>query len=266
MKLPELPAFLIVIKRREIRLNLSSDMTEAEIIRKIKGLKQIKPRKDWVALTRREIFSQEPMVKQESPSLIWNFLARVFLNYRIVFTTLLFFGVLISTAFSLAQNSLPGDLLYSLKKISEKGQSFFVSQEDKPKIQLEFANKRLEELTKIAEKNQFQKLAPAINEFQQSFSRATENLKKPKAINKEIVDQVKKLEATKEKAEALGVATGETEELTNTLKELTEREIKDLEKRTLTDDQERILDKAKEDFETGNYTSALEKILEIGQQ
>ena len=220
-------------------------------------------------MTKKQFFQDSPrrvlgrVFLRDPVSVIFEIFPRLFLNYRLVLATLLFLGILISGAFSFAQNSLPGDFLYPLKRISEKGQAIFVSEQDKPQAQLELANKRLEELTRIAENNQTQKLAPAITEFQQSVSQAAKDLKKPKKITKEIVEQTKKLVEKKEKVEALGVVVGEAEELENALAQLVEREIKDLESQTLSEEQQEILGEIKENYQAGDYNQALEKILKV---
>jgi len=64
----------------------------------------------------------------------------------------------------------------------------------------------------------------------------------------------------------LGVVIGESEELDNALSQLVGREIKDLKNRTLTEDQEKLLAEAKEDFEAGNFNEALEKIWLLSNQ
>lgn len=239
-------------------------MAEADLIKKIRILKQIRPRKDWVLLMKKELFKKEApsfRVYRDSVSVILEIFPRLFHYYKPVLATFVFLGILITGAFSFAQNSLPGDFLFPLKKISEKSQAIFVSEEERPRAQLELANKRLEELTKIAETNQAGKLAPAIEEFQASLSQAAKNLKRPKKITKEIVAETKKLEENREKIEALGVVVGESEEFDNALAQLVEGEVKDLEERTLTDAQQELLEEAAEDFESGNFTQALEKIL-----
>jgi len=58
---------------------------------------------------------------------------------------------------------------------------------------------------------------------------------------------------------------GETEKLDDALAQLVESQIKDLEGRTLTEEQEDILAQAKEDYEAGNYSDALIKILILSQ-
>lgn len=225
-------------------------MTEKELIGKIRELRQIKPSQDWVSLTKSQILGKD--INQH----------RVLVNlFRPAYAGLIVVFVLLGL-FGFAQKSLPGDLLYPIKKITEKSQAIFVSEEERPKLNLELVNKRLEELSKIAEKNEVKKLAPAISEFQANVSEAAKSLTKTKKLNVEkIVAQTKKLEENKKKVEALGVVIGETEELDNALAQLVESQIKDLEGRTLTERQQSLLVEAKEDFEDGNYNQALEKIL-----
>ena len=242
-------------------------MSESDLIQKIRLLKQIRPRKDWALLIKRELFREEPILPRERFSSILDIFPRLFPNYRFALATLVFLGILISAgAVNLSQNSLPGDFLYSVKRISEKSQAVFVSKEQRPKAQLELANKRLEELTQIAEKNQVQKLAPAINEFKASLSQAAKDLRTPEKLTKGIVDQTKKLEENREKVKALGIVIGESEEFTNSLKEIVQREIAALENSILTENQEELLEDAKEDFESGNFTAALEKVWLISNQ
>jgi long-subunit acyl-CoA synthetase (AMP-forming) len=171
--------------------------------------------------------------------------------------------------FGLSFTSLPGEPFYLIKKLVERGQTVFVPEEERPKLELELANKRLEELSKIAEKNDVKKLAPAINEAKESVAQATKNLVKSKKVDKEIVQKTLELEKKKQEVEkVLGIKLieGETEEaLENSLKEKSEYLIKDLENRTLTEDQKQILEKAKEYFENGDFAKALELLLTIGQ-
>lgn len=241
-------------------------MTEKELIRQIQTLKQIKPRKDWVVLTKRELFRDELPFYRGRASVILEIFPWLFRHYKPALATFVFLGILIIAAFIFAQNALPGDSLYSLKRISEEGRIVFVSETDKPKAQLELANKRLEELTKVAETKQTQKLASAIEEFQASASQAAKDLKKPKKITQEIIDQTKKLEENKQKVEALGVLIGETKEFDNALSQLVETEIKDLENQILSEEKAELLEQAKEDFEVGNFSGALEKVWLISNQ
>lgn len=237
-------------------------MNEKELISKIRLLREIKPSQDWVVLLKQQVLEEVSVEKKTS---IFEFLPRLIFQYnKLAFASLLVFAI-VTGAFTFAQNSLPGDPVYILKKITEKSRAVFVSEENLPKVHLEFANKRLEELNKIAETNQVKKLAPAISEFQANISQAAKNLiqatsSRPEAL-KGIVEETQKLNENRKKIEALGVVIGETEEWDNALSQLVEREIKDLETRTLTDSQKDILVKIKDDIEQGRYFEALEKIL-----
>jgi len=236
-------------------------MIKKDLIAKIKELKQIKPRKDWVVFTKRQILDTESSYGERFS--VFAVLRGMVFQPRMAYALVIMLGLFIS-AFGFAQNSLPGDLLYPLKRIAEKSQAIFVSEAERPKTQLELTNKRLEELTKIAQENQTSKLAPAIDEFQKSAAVAAKNLKKPQKITKEIVDETKKLLENKEKLTTLGVVIGETEELDNALNSLLiKSQIQDLEKRSLSDEQKELLREAKEFFIKGDLEKALEKVLQV---
>jgi len=247
-------------------------MTEKQLIAKIQELRQIKPRKDWVVFTKRQILGETGSRPVFS---FIDFLKEIQRGERFIFQHKPAFATILALAifvglFGFAQNSLPGDTLFPIKRITEKSQAVFVSEKEQPKHNLELANKRLDDLTKIAESNQTQKLAPAINEFQASFSRAAESLAKIESkdpeIIKEIVEQTQKLEKSKKiLTNVYGVAGLEEEEQASPTKIIVEWLIDDLEGRTLTEKQEEVLAEIKEDYKAGNYSDALEKILMINQ-
>lgn len=230
-------------------------VTEKELIGKIGELRQIRPRKDWVVLTKSQILGEEPKV------LFFPF-------FKPVLATVTAFGILLGI-FSLAQNSLPGDFLYSIKKITEKGQAVFVSEEEKPAFQLKLANERLEDLTKAPAKN----LAPTIKEYQASVSEAAKNLTKIKDPEKakKVVMKIQELEEKKREVEILGVVVGETktedEDSNLTTSQIIEWQIQywEGEGETLSKEAQEWLVKANKYYEAGpeyyNLASeALEKI------
>jgi len=240
-------------------------MTEKQLIAKIKELQQIKPSNDWVVLTKKQILGEE------KPVPVFSFISfireiqkgeRFVFQHKPAFATFLVFAILFGL-FGFAQNSVPGDTLFSVKKITEKSQTVFISEKGQPKHDLELANRRLDDLAKIAEANQTQKLTSAINEYQESVSKAAESL--AEAEVKEVVSEIKKLEEKTEKVKSLGIEIGESEEWDNALAEITEREVEDLEARTLTEEQEEVLVEVKEDCGAENYSDALIKILTLSQ-
>lgn len=243
-----------VIKQLKIRHNYMK-MTEKELIGKIRELRQIQPSKDWVSLTKSQILGKEDK---------YNNLISVF---QILFSKPAYAGLVVVFVlfglFGFSQNSLPGDLLYPIKKITEKSQAVFVSEEELPKYNLEIANKRLEELNEIAQTNQVKKLAPAISEFQANISEAAKSLAKVKSQDVEkIVAQTKKLEENKKKVEevlATKILSQETEEsLISFYKTQAEMLINDLGNQTLTEEKEEILNQMKKLFEEEKYLETLE--------
>jgi len=242
--------------------------SEKELIVKIKELRQIQPSKEWVLSVKNSILDTETSPKGAS---IWEVLPRMLFQPRMafagVFTIFTLLGVI-----TFSQNSLPGDPLYLIKRITEKAQAVFVSRQELPKAQLVLANKRLEELAKIAESNQVKKLAPALQEYQASIAEATRDLviaaatTSDPAMIKGIAAETQKLEKTRENLEkTYGIAGLEVKEEANPTKVVVEWLIKDLEKRTLTEDQQLLFDGAKEDYSAGNYNPALIKILQLSE-
>ncbi len=233
-------------------------MNDKQLINQIQSLKQIKPRQDWVVSVKTQILQDEV---QSSISVTQVF-SRMFLQLWPAFISLVVLVVIIGT-FGIVQDSLPGDLLYPVKKVAEQGQAkFLVSEQDIVHYKLEMANKRLEELTKIAQVNQVKKLAPAIAEFQANVAEAADNLIKAKDLNiKEIVADTQKLEENKAKIEALGIVIGETQEFDNAMKQIVERELESIEEQVLAESQDQALIQIREDYEAGNYSQALEGIL-----
>jgi len=249
-------------------------VAEKELIAKIKELKQIKPNPDWASLVKSQILAKgDYSIPEKAPSsgkenVLSLFFSKFFFQPRLkpVFafslTLFLFLGL-----FGFAQHTVPGDFLYPLKKITEQGREFFVSRDDLPKVQLEMANKRLEELTQIVKKNEVKKLAPAINEFHANVEKAAKTLANSTSSNPEhikaLVNETQKIKEQKEKVESMGVVLGETKELDSALSQLAEQEIKRFEGQILTDDQEELLKQANKYYKEKNYARALEVILQM---
>lgn len=228
-------------------------MTEKDLIAKLKDLRDIHPQKEWVSLTKTQILGSESTGFSFFPS--FN-LKPALAGFIAVFAFLGFFG------YTAVENSLPGDILFAVKKAAHQGEAIFLSQSNKPAYQLRVANDRLNDLVKAPSKN----LAPAINEFQASITEAAKGLanidatSSPMAI-REIVEQTKKLEENKQRVEALGVVLNGTQELDDALARITGSLISDLESRTLNETQLGVLTEMQGLFGQGKYSEALELYL-----
>lgn len=226
--------------------------TETELIKKIQKLKGIKPRKNWVLLTKKQILGEETAPAQEG------FLGDLLFQYKYALASLLVILILGGGTFAFAQKALPGDFLYTFKRVVEKTRLALVSEEERPNLQLEYVNERLESLVKVVEANQVRKLAPIIEEYQANVSEAAKSLTKAKKLDvREIVQKTKEIEETKKILAAMGVRLPESEPYKVEAKSLIEY----LEKRSLSEKQAELLEAAKEDYQEGNYSQALEKIL-----
>ncbi|MEK7519397.1 MAG: hypothetical protein AAB565_01235, partial [Patescibacteria group bacterium] len=118
-------------------------MIEKDLIAKLQELKRIEPQKDWVFLAKRQILADENLLSIAVGNSSFSFFNWLFLKPRPALISLVVLGLLIST-FSFAQNSLPGDLSYPLKRITEKSQAIFVSDKEKSNFTLGITEKRLE--------------------------------------------------------------------------------------------------------------------------
>jgi len=242
-------------------------MTEKELISKIKGLNGIQPNQDWVFSTKKRILGEEAVETINNHKLSFSDLLmgfRFVLGHKFAFASLTVLFVFIG-AFSFVQNSLPGDSLYSIKKFTEKSQAIFSLDGNQSRRNLELANKRLDDLTKIAQSNSVKNLASAINEYKDTVSEAAKSIIEEEpglGEIEEIVLEARKLRENREKVEALGVVIDDgTSELNQALSQLVEREIKYLENRELTEEQSNILEEAKKAQESEEFFLALEKIL-----
>src|SRR3989344_841555 len=244
-------------------------MTNNQLIAQIKELRQIKPNQGWVFSVKNRILGDQK--ERQSVGDILEIIAKSLFQPKValagVSTLTILFSVLI-----LSQDSLPGDSLFILKRAMEKSQTLFVSQDNIAQVNLETANKRLDELTKIAKSNQVKKIAPALQEYQSSLAEAAKNLIKAAAttsdsiVIKNIALETQKLEENRAKLEMIyGIAGLEAKEGENPTQLVAEWLIKDLEKRTLTDEQSLLFAEAKNDYENNDYNLTLEKILKLSE-
>jgi len=225
------------------------------LIKGLRKLRRIQPNHDWVVLNKSQILGQDTVS-------VYNFSFFPYLKPAFAgsMVFLVVFGV-----YGFTKNSLPGDPLYLVKRVYEKAQAVFVSNDNKPGYQLELANARLEDLAKAPAKN----LAPAINEFQASISQAAKNLAGMNATTsnyaaiKKIAQESKKLEENRQKIESLGVVIGDggSAEFDSAMSKIVENLIKDLESRTLSEDKVKILDQMKALFSEKKYSESLETYL-----
>jgi len=154
-------------------------MQNSDLIKQLKGLKQIQPSKDWFFDNREKLSNQIPEDLWHMPA--WSMAV---LSFALVFGTA---GASLA-GISSAQNSLPGDLLHPLKIVSEKAQTVFVKRAEKTELEVKFVSNRLEELNQVLdnaqEKDQtdqkkiaaVKKVDKKIKEYRQELEQVKEDL------------------------------------------------------------------------------------------
>src|SRR3989338_2660285 len=172
-------------------------MTEKDLIKQLKQLKEIKPSKDWALLTKRQILPREESVRHS----VFNTFA-VFQG-KLAFAPVISVFIVIGL-FGFANTTVPGDFLFPFKKAAEIAQVGLSSGAEKSGVHLKLANRRLEELSGIAEVNKVRSLAPTIKEFQDNMTEAANGLSQMGSLNlKELVFETQKMEENKQKVESI---------------------------------------------------------------
>jgi len=236
-------------------------MDEKEIIAKLQLLNQIKPRQEWVRNTRKNILGPQDR---------WVDFSGVFMIMRqpifavgtvtmILLLVLAWFGLLNKPqqdSLELAISEIASDNFYDYNYYLEKASQTLAKAESASQ-----ENEKLVEETKQALKKAAEKLPSRPKNPQESAK---------------IVEKVKEIE------EKLTTLAPEDKELTDATKELKEKtkemieteiyrirveaELAMLENRTLTEEQQSLLEEAKKDYNNQDYLSALEKILQLTNQ
>jgi len=129
-------------------------MNEEQLIQKIQQLKKIQPNQEWVNLTRQILVQEinnlarieEQLKKEAQWTWFWNLKPVLTLGAVLLF---LLGGPWLTV--KIAKTTLPGQPLYTIKKLSEEIQVNIAPEEKKAQIQIDLAQRRLEELAKINE-------------------------------------------------------------------------------------------------------------------
>jgi len=182
-------------------------MNNNDLIKKIKGLKEIKPSEEWLNSTRHNLMTEIGF--DEDAFFSFNWLKQPQAVALTICLALILFGGPWMTL-KASQSSLPGDLLYSVKKISEDVQTTIASDSSKVGLQAEFAGRRLEELNKVtydsySSEEKTEKSAKLMNDFKNNLAQVSQNVNK---VSKEeavaVAQQTRKIEESLKRNEISG--------------------------------------------------------------
>ncbi|MCD6283994.1 hypothetical protein J7J12_01925 [bacterium] len=185
-------------------------MTEKELISKIRLLKDIEPSQRWINFSF-ENLSKEIYAEPEDNFSVFSLFVKPALIS--IFTMLILIGgpwLLVKAA----ENSVPGEILYPFKKTVEKVQTVIYPDQKIAQLHLEFAKRRIQELSRITEQSASQKeLNEVISELKNNLEGANQHLSKlPK---KEVNNIVKKTKRIKQELNIVknDLPKGESEDL-----------------------------------------------------
>jgi len=123
-------------------------MDDKEFFQKIESFKQIKPDQDWANWLKANILQRKPQNvlggKPRVKLAVFSFVSKY---QKVMVSSLLAFFFVFSFAFS--QTTLPGNVLYPIKTLTQNAKIYFASENTKPVVRLEVAKARMEDLSKV---------------------------------------------------------------------------------------------------------------------
>jgi hypothetical protein len=246
-----------------------SKITEKQLILKLQALKEIKPRKEWASLLKSQILTGEQaktVISAQKVSIfdvISNFKFQILNSFskRLAYS----FAVLVFVVAGLigfAEYTVPGDLLFPVKKLAEQSQAGLAGQTG---LQQNIANlsSRINDLAQVAKEGKKNSIPSVISEISLNAKDLVKNIKDnsvkdPKTLA-EIADSLKTL------ASVPGTDLSENQDVKDLYQTIVQSQIADLNETTLTEDQEKILLEIEDLYEQEKYADALEKILLINK-
>jgi len=122
-------------------------MQEKDLIKNLQDLKQIKPNQDWAFWLKSNILETKPDSLYNKPRVrlaIFSFIPKY---QKVLIPSLMAFFFVFSFAF--AQTTLPGNVFYPIKTLTQNAKIHFASENTKPVVRLEVAKARMEDLSKV---------------------------------------------------------------------------------------------------------------------
>ena len=241
-------------------------ITEKQLIESLKQLKQIKPRKEWALLVKSQILSDKQAITEaiEKPGKlvgIMDTLKSVFFQRKLAYA-LATFVFLIAGLFGFAGYTMPGDLLFPVKKIAEQSQAALTGQMGL--IQdVAVLNSRINDLAQVSKNGRKENITSAISEINANALALTKNLKNSSVKNSETIKEI--AVSLKTLASVPGEDLAEGSDVKGLYEVVVQSQIDDLEKTTLTEDQKEALIEIKSLYDEGKYADALEQILLINK-
>lgn len=229
-------------------------ITQKQLISSLKQMNDIKPRKEWVSLLKSQILAEkEEVVRQETTFsvIMETFLSPKRMSYSFAAILLLVAGV-----FGLSSSTMPGDLLFPVKKMTEQSVAT-LSGQTRINQDIQTLNNRINDLAQASKEDKIGNIPSTIVEI----TEAAKNLKNSPVKDSETLKRI--AISLKTLANVPGTDLSETADVKDLYKTIVETQIEDLQNITLTEEQKDLLVEIQDLYEQEMYSYALEKILLI---
>lgn len=235
-------------------------MTEKKLISLLQELKQIKPRKEWVSLSKMNILGHDVIERKEmvipAQHASFSSIAGLFYQKKLAYTFAAL-AILAVASFGFLQYGLNG------LEGNPTGPEVLVLSEEaslEAKTNVEAFKAKSHDLAQLAKENP-ESVSLAVNDVKAAAKQLTETIKKYPEVAKEVALEINNnktyldIQETSEEASELKVASNDLYKI------VVEQMIEDLQKTSLTESQQDALDIAKDLHEKEKHTDALESIL-----
>jgi len=235
-------------------------VTEKQLIKSLKQLKEIKPRKEWASLLKSQILAEKDVTPVQAKSVgIMDMFSSVFFQKKFAYSVVTLVFVIVGVV-GFAKYTVPGDLLFPVRVLTEQSEAALSGQTTLKQSAVAL-NSRINDLVQVSKNGRKENIPSAISEINLNVKDLAKNLKAnpvkdPETI-KEIVSSLKTL------ADVPGTDLSENPDIKDLYQTVVQSQINDLQKTTLTENQKKILTEVEDLYSQEKYADALEKILLI---
>ena len=237
-------------------------ITEKQLIESLSQLKEIKPRKEWAVLLKSQILTEEKTTPVVAKSVgMMDAFYSLFVQKKFAYSLAAFAFVVVGMI-GFAQYTVPGDLLFPVKKLSEQSEAALTGQTSL-KQNVVALNSRINDLAQVAKDGRKENIPSAISEISANVKDLAKSLKANPVNDSETIKEI--AAGLKTLASVPGTDMSENSDVRDLYQAVVQSQIADLDKTTLTDGQKKELVEIKDLSDQGKYTDALEKILLISK-
>jgi len=234
---------------------------EKQFIDQIRMLKTIKPKKSWADSVLQSIVKEEQI--QTNPLRFSDVVRNAYsllLQRKFAYSLALFAFVIVFL--SVAHFTMPGDNVLVIKNLAEQSQATLAAQAQLHQ-NIANLNNKINDLAQVSKQGKKENVPSVVHEINTNAVALKKSLNETSAGKQEINEIANSLKTLASVSGSSGVDISESPDLKDLYKTVVENQIKDLENSTLTDDQNKVLEGIKDLYAKGEYSEALEMMLEI---